>query len=98
MSVTVSPPPQRNDPALRGLSKQLDSAGMTMQRENGARLLLSAWPWLGGLSVMMVALDVIFHPGGGLRFALGIGFLAVAAGFVVEVKAVAEDKSAAAGA
>lgn len=89
MSVTVTSPPKRNDPALHGLSKQLDSAGKKMQREKGARLLLSAWPWLGGLAVVMVALDVIFHPGGGLRFALGIGFLAVAAGFIIAALIVA---------
>ena len=87
MSVTETPSPQR--PALRGLPQQLDAAGRQMQREKGARLALNAWPWLGGMAVILVAADVTFHPAGGLRFAMGIAFLGVAAGFLVAALIVA---------
>lgn len=75
MSANASTPPQRNEPALRGLSNQLDAAGRRMQHEKGARLALGAWPWAGGAAVLLVALDVIFHLGSGIRLALGVAFL-----------------------
>jgi ElaB/YqjD/DUF883 family membrane-anchored ribosome-binding protein len=92
MSATVTPPKNRTEPALRGLSMQLDAAGRRMQRENAAKLALGSWPWLGGLAVALVTADVIFHPGSGLRFGLGISFLCVAGAFLLAVLFVANRK------
>ena len=81
MSATTTPPLNRTRPDRCALSKQLDSAGRIIQREKGARLALNSWPWIGGLAVLLVAADVIFHPGSGTRFVLGVSFLALATAF-----------------
>lgn len=79
MSATTTPPPNRSGTKGSALSRQLDLAGKLIQREKGARLALNSWPWIGCVAVLLVAGDVIFHPGSGTRFVLGISFLVLVA-------------------
>src|SRR6266446_2499085 len=90
MSVVAELPARPSTPALRDITQQLDAAGRRLQRENGARIALGCWPWVGGFAVAAVAADVILHLGAISRVTLGVIFLALIAGFIVAAIVVAK--------
>ena len=85
----AAPPPLDDRPALREVTRRLDAAGRRLQRENGARIALGCWPWVGGFAVAAVAVDVILHLAAHWRVALGIAFVALVAGFLIAALVVA---------
>ena len=85
----AAPPPLDERPALREVTRKLDAAGRRLQREDGARIALGCWPWVGGFAVAAVATDVILHLAATWRLALGIVFVALIAGFFVAALVVA---------
>ncbi|RKH76586.1 hypothetical protein D7Y13_44325, partial [Corallococcus praedator] len=64
MSTTLAEPQAATrsaEQAIAPLARQLAAADRVLQREKGASLVLSAWPWLLAYAVAAICVDVVMH-------------------------------------
>jgi len=60
---------------LGPLATRLGAADRILQKERGATALLRSWPWVVGVLVAALTLDVVVHLTGAARLSIDLGFV-----------------------